>query len=91
VQFRITLHSGFAARADALELLSQALGASRGGARFAKVGAEITATWGEDAPVAMERDVREEIGRRTVLDVVVDVCELTPGLSEDWFAVSPSR
>jgi hypothetical protein len=38
--------------------------------------------------VAMERDVREDIGRRAVLDIVVDVCELTPGLSEDWFAVS---
>lgn len=89
MQFRITLHSGFTARADALELLSQQLGASRDGARFAKVGAEITATWGEDAPVAMERDVQEEIGRRAVLDIVVDVCELTPGLNEDWFAVSP--
>jgi hypothetical protein len=91
VDFKITLHSGFAAHADALDLLSQQLGADRDGARFAKGAAEIRATWGEDAPVSMERDVREEIGRRAVLDIVLDVCERTPQLSPDWFAISARR
>jgi len=53
--------------------------------------ADIRAKWGEDAPVSMERDVREEIGRRAVLDIVQDVCERTPELSPDWFAVSAYR
>lgn len=87
--FRITLHSGFAAPADALDLLWPRLDASRTDTRFVRVGAEIRAVWDEDAPVSMERDEREEIGRRAVLDMVCDVCERAPELESDWFAVSP--
>ena len=43
---------------------------------------------GEDAPISMERDEREEIGRRAVLDIVRSVCERAPELKSDWFAVS---
>jgi hypothetical protein len=89
--FRITLHSGFAAPADALDLLWQRLDSKRDDARFARVGAEIRATWGEDAPISMERDEREEIGRRAVLDIVCDVCTRAPELRSDWFAVSTLR
>lgn len=95
--FRITLHSGFAAPADALALLWQQLDRSQDdvrfdeGIRFAKVDPEIRATWREDAPSSLERYEREEIGRRAVLDVVCEVCAGAPELESDWFAVSMLR
>jgi hypothetical protein len=74
-----------------MDLLWQRLGASHDEPSFAKVGPEISATWGEDAPASMERDERAEIGRRAVLDIVIGVCELAPELNSDWFAVSAQR
>jgi hypothetical protein len=94
VQFRITPHSGFTAPPDALELLlqrlgdSQRLGESDEEFFFAMVGPEIRATTVEDSPVSMTRDERAEIGRRAILDFVSEVCEQTPELSLDWFAIS---
>jgi hypothetical protein len=95
VTFRITFHSGFAAPADALELLWQQLDGNQDDfrfdddVRFAKVDPEIRATWKDDAPSSLERYEREEIGRRAVLDIVCEVCAGAPGLESDWFAVSP--
>jgi hypothetical protein len=91
VKFRITRHSGHSAPADALDLLLQRLGAKRGEVSFAKVGGEIRAAWGKDAPVSMTRDERLDIGRRAVLDIVRDVCERAPELRLEWFAVSAQR
>lgn len=92
VTFRITLHSGFSAPAQALDLLWERLDASRReDARFSRVGAEIRATWKEDAEISMERDQREEIGRRAVFDIVSGICEREPELESDWFAVSTRR
>lgn len=88
MQFNITPHSVYDPPADAVELLWQRLGASRDDVSFAKVGAQITARTDEDAPVSMTRDERAEIGRRAVLNVVREVCEGTPGLNSDWYAVS---
>jgi hypothetical protein len=93
VRFRISRHSGsgHSAPTDAVEQLWQQLPAKRDEASFGKVGAEIRAEWGIDAPVSHERDEREEIGRRIVLEIVRDVCERTPELKADWYAVSTSR
>jgi hypothetical protein len=94
VKFRITPHSGFKASArpaDAIDLLWQRLETSRGETSFTKVGAEIRATWGVDVPASMERDERDELGRRAVLDIVIGVCEQAPELNSDWFAVSARR
>jgi len=91
VQFRITPHSGYAPPADALDLLWERLGARRDGVSFTKVGVEIRATTGEDAPVSMTSDERAEIGRRAVLDVVRDICDGVPELRSDWFAVSAAH
>jgi hypothetical protein len=88
VRFRITPHSALAPPEDALELLWQQLGPSREEVSFVKEDAEIVATTDEDPPVSMTRDERDEIGRRAVLDVVREVCELAPDLRSDWFAVS---
>jgi len=89
VTFRITTHSGHAAPADAIDLLWQRLSVSGEEARFARVGAEIRATWSEDEPIWVERDEREGIGRHAVLSIVDDVCASAPELESDWFAVGP--
>jgi hypothetical protein len=91
VKFTITRHSGHSAPDDALDLLLQRLGARRAEVSFAKVGDEIMATWGNDAPVSMTQDERLEIGRRAVFDIVRDACERAPELRLEWFAVSAQR
>lgn len=91
MRFKITLHSGSKAPADALELLWKRLGRSREEIRFARKGEEIAVIWGEDAPISMESDERKEIGRRAVLDVLEAVCDRAPELKSDWFAVSALR
>jgi len=88
VKFRISRHSAFKPPDDALDLLWLRLGASRDEVSFTKVGAEITASTGEDAPVSMTSDERVDIGRRAILEILRDVCELAPELKSDWFAVS---
>jgi len=91
VTFRIALHSGFVAPAEALDLLWRRLDDDRDDPRLVKVGAEIWATLREDAPISMERYEREAIGRRAVLDIVQEACERAPELESDWFAVSILR
>jgi hypothetical protein len=91
VTFKITHHSGFAAPADALDLLWLRLDGNRDDVRddvqFAKVDAELRATWKADAPLSMERPEREEFGRRAVLSILCEVCERAPELESDWYAV----
>jgi hypothetical protein len=89
MDFRITRHSGYAAPDDALDLLWARLGARRPEASFAKRSRHIGATWTVDIPVAMERDEREQLGRAAILEIVRTVCEQTPELMADWYAVSP--
>jgi hypothetical protein len=91
VNFRITRHSGSAAPENALALLWERLDARHEGVSFAREGTEIRARWGDDAPVSMERDEREEIGRGTVLAIVRGTCDGAPDLKYDWFAVSAYR
>lgn len=88
MQFRITPHSTYSPPDNALDLLWERLGTRREEVMFERVGVEIRARTGEDAPVSMTSDERAHIGRRAVLAVVGEVCEETPGLNSDWFAVS---
>ncbi len=88
MKFSITLHSRSGGPPDALDLLFEQLGPRRGGARFSRGAAEIRVSWDEDAPVSMERDERAEIGRIAVLEILGEVCDRTPGLKLDWYAVS---
>lgn len=55
---------------------------------FAKEGPQIVARIEDDVPVAMTSDERNAIGRGLVLGVVDEVCEGSPELSSDWYAVS---
>jgi hypothetical protein len=87
VTFRITRHSGTAPPTDAIEQLWKRLGPRHEQTSFSRVGVEIRAMWGEtDASSA--RDERVEVGRGEVLDIVRSVCERTPKLNSDWYAVS---
>ena len=89
MKFKITIHARSGAPDDALELLFARLGSSREEVRFSKPGAAIIATWGSDAPAAMERDERSEVGRRLIWDIVQEVCDGAPDVRAAWFAVSP--
>ena len=89
MRFRIALHSGENAPTDAIERLAARLGTSVDDAFFTRVGNEILASWGEDAPVAMERDEREEVGRLALLEIIGQACEDSGDLRVEWFAVAP--
>ncbi|HEY7934291.1 MAG TPA: hypothetical protein VID48_10760 [Solirubrobacteraceae bacterium] len=91
MKFRITRHSGFSAPADALELLWQRLESHRSGVTFTKVGPQLRATVNKGAPASMDRNVREEVDRLVVLNVVREVCEGAPELKIDWYAVGVLR
>jgi hypothetical protein len=91
MKFKITRHSGFKVPDDALDQLFAVLGARRGDVSFAKVGPLLTARWNAEPSVGMERDAQVSIGRREVLNVVLDVCSRTPELESDWYAVSSSE
>ncbi len=91
MRFRISLHTGHGAADGALDVLAEKLGTRHGDATFTRRGPDIVATWGEDVPVSMERDEREEIGREAVLEILGEVCERAPELNVDWFAVSAQR
>jgi hypothetical protein len=92
VRFRITRHSGSGSPPDALELLWEHLqGRNDDGVAFNRRGSELGASFGEDAPAAMERDEREEVGRLAVLESLREICERVPGLRFDWYAVGPRR
>lgn len=88
MRFRISVHAGYGAPADAIERLARELGSERDDARFSPRREEIVATWGEDAPVAMASDERQEIGRLALLKILEETCETAPGLDFEWFAVS---
>jgi hypothetical protein len=91
VRFTIAIHSGHGAPPDAIARLASALGPERDEAYFTTGEREIYATWGDDVPVSMERDEREEVGREAVLEILERVCETSPELHYDWFAVSAQR
>jgi hypothetical protein len=92
MKFAVTRHSGSGAPEDALDLLWQRLEGHRfEDVSFSRSGPEVTARASEDAPISMERDEREEIGRLAVLECVTTVCERVPELKSDWYAISLRR
>jgi hypothetical protein len=75
----------------ALDLLSERIGRRCEDVSFMRVGSEITAKLDRDHPIAMTRDERIHTGRRLVLDAVGEICDRSPELKLDWYAVSPAR
>lgn len=91
MDFRIAYHAAarHAPPEGALERLWEILGPMREEVSFAMGSREITAMWRGDAAISMTQDERTQMGRRAVLEVVLRVCDATPELDSDWFAVSP--
>lgn len=87
--FRITPHAGYNAPPDALDMLLEQLGDHRDEMSFSKSAHdEIAVELSAEIASAMTQDERVETGRRQVLDMVRDICELDPTLDLDWFAIS---
>jgi hypothetical protein len=92
VYFGITPHSGAKAPADALQLLWERLEGRRfGEIAFNRAGYAINASVGQEAPISMERDEREEVGRLAVLERLREICDDAPELRIEWYAVGPRR
>ncbi|HEX4466742.1 MAG TPA: hypothetical protein VH025_06105, partial [Solirubrobacteraceae bacterium] len=91
MKFRITPHRTAGPPEQAIELLSERLNGRREDVMFARVGTELRANVDRDEPVSMTSDERREIGRRAVLEIIGEVCERTPALKFDWYAVSAAR
>lgn len=91
MKFRVTRHTATSPPDYALDRFSARMGRGYDDVSFALVGPEIRASLDRDDPVAMTQDERTDIGRRAVLGAVAEICERTPELKLDWFAVSPAR
>lgn len=70
-----------------MELLLRRLGSQVDEVSFAMVGDEIGATSPEADGDSMTREMRVEVERRAIVDLIHDVCEHAPELESDWFAV----
>jgi hypothetical protein len=91
MKFKITPHASGSPPEHALDLLTERVGRRREDVSFARLGHELRAHLDRDEPVAMTHDERADIGRRAVLEIIAEVCERTPELKFDWYAVSPAR
>jgi hypothetical protein len=88
VRFRVTRHTAVKPPDDVLDLLIERLPARRGDVIFETSGSEIHARLDRDEAVWETQDERVAIGRKAVLAALADVCDGSPGLKLDWFAVS---
>ena len=74
-----------------MDRLAQRIPARREDVLFSKVGGEIRARLDRDEAVSMPQEERVEIEREAVLEAVGEVCERSPDLKLDWYAVAPTR
>jgi hypothetical protein len=65
--------------------------ARRGDVLFSKRGNQIQARLDRETSTWMTQHERIEIGREAVIAAVGEICERSPHLKLDWFAVSPAR
>lgn len=92
MDFAVTRHAAQKAPADALERLWARIEGRRfEDITFLRTARDIRADVGHDSPILMEREEREAIGRRAILDCLREICEEAPELRVDWYAVSPRR
>ncbi len=88
--FKVTKHGSASPPQNALDLLGELIAGRRDDAYFKRAGSYISARLDREEPVAMTQDERNEIGRRVVLEIIGDVCERTPGMKLEWYAVRPA-
>ena len=74
-----------------MDLLGERMPTRSEGVQFTRAGQAISARLDRDEAVWMTNDERTEIGREAVLEIVGEVCERSPGLKLDWYAVAPAR
>lgn len=91
MRFTVTKHTAVKPPEEAVEMLSSQIPARRQDVAFSRIGGEIRARVDRDDAVWMTTDERVEIGRKAVLDILREVCERSPELKLDWFAISPAR
>ncbi len=88
MEFTITTHTGYDAPAGAIESLWDGLRAtSVEDAAFAMGHGEIRATWGYDEASRAVLEELAEPNRRALLEVICELCDRTPGLESDWYAI----
>ena len=71
-----------------MELLLRRLGAQADEISFAIARDGIMATSPESPGDSTTREIRVEVERQAIVDLIRDVCERAPELESDWFAVS---
>ncbi len=91
MRFRVTRHAAVKPPEGVLDLLSERIPARREDVMFSKVGGEIRARLDREDSAWRTEDERSEIDREAVLQAVGQVCERSPDLKLDWYAVSPAR
>jgi len=91
MRFRVTRHAAVKPPSDALNRLSERIPPRREDVQFAKAGDEIRARLDSDELSSRTEAERAEIGREAVLEALSEVCERSPELKLDWFAISPAR
>ncbi|MHB8531798.1 MAG: hypothetical protein ACYDC2_03660 [Solirubrobacteraceae bacterium] len=83
----MTKHGSSSPPQNALDLLGELIAGRREDAYFKRAGSYISARLDREVPIAMTQDERTEIGRRVVLEIIGDVCDRTPGMKLEWYAV----
>ena len=91
MRFRVTRHAAVKPPMDALSRLFECLPPRREDVQFVKAGDEIRARLDSDELASRTEAERAEIGREAVLRALSEVCERSPELKLDWFAISPAR
>jgi hypothetical protein len=85
----ITRHSPFVPPLDSIALLWEYLGQVRHDeVSFHQLDGAIGATAADEPPVPMARDEWIDRCRRTVMEVVRELCEENAELDWDWYAIS---
>jgi hypothetical protein len=91
MRYKITRHAAVRPPDRVMDLLGERIPARREGVLFTRAGEGISARLDGDEAVGRTHDERSEIGREAVLEVVGEICERSPELKLDWYAVAPAR
>jgi hypothetical protein len=91
MRFRVTRHTAVKPAEHVLDLLVERLPTRQGDVIFETTGSEIHARLDRDEAVWETQDERLAIGRTAVLAALGEVCDRSPELKLDWFAVSAGR
>jgi hypothetical protein len=89
IGFRITRHTALSPPDHAMSLLCERLPHHCEDVSFSLSAGEIGASLDREESVSETNDERVEIGRRAVLGALEEICDGSPELKLDWYAVSP--